>query len=187
MAETSRTTRLFHRLANGDIAAGDELLPLVYEELRRLAERQMGSEAAGHTLQPTALVHEAWLRLIGDLESGPADRRQFFGLAAHVMRNVLVDHARARRAAKRGGSRAREPLDQALVVYEDRAHNIVALDEALEQLAQVDAQLVELIELRFFGGLTNIETAAALNMPLRTCERGWATARAWLRAAMNEA
>lgn len=185
MPEPSRATLLLQRLDEGDDRAADELLPLVYDELRLLAERQMGGEAAGHTLQPTALVHEAWLRMVGDLGAGPGGRRQFFGFAARVMRNVLVDHARARRAAKRGGGRPRQALDDALVLYEDKAHDLLELDEALRGLAQVDEQLVSIVELRFFAGLGAAEAAQVLDMPLRSLERGWATARAWLRGKLE--
>ncbi len=185
MADLSRTTLLLRRLEAGETAATEELLPLVYDELRRLAERQMGRESPGHTLQPTALVHEAWLRLVGELGAGPSDRRQFFGLASHVMRNVLVDHARARRAAKRGGARGRESLDHAVVVYEDKVHDLVELDAALAKLAEMDEQLLRIVELRFFGGLTNREAAEVMDIPLRTLERGWSTARAWLRGSMT--
>jgi len=186
MSEPTRATRLLQRVEHGDAAAADELLPLVYDELRRLAEHQMANEAAGHTLQPTALVHEAWMRMVDDLGASQGGRRRFFGFAAHVMRNVLVDHARKRRAAKRGGERARLELEDAVVLYEDNAHDLIELDEALARLAEFDEQLVRIVELRFFAGLGAREAAEVLDMPLRSLERGLATARAWLRGAMAD-
>ncbi|GJM23285.1 MAG: extracytoplasmic sigma factor ECF [Planctomycetota bacterium] len=186
MPDPTRTTRLLQRVEAGDDAAADELLPLVYDELRQLAERQMGNEPAAHTLQPTALVHEAWLRMVDDLGASPGGRRQFFAFAARVMRNVLVDHARARRADKRGGKHVRRPLEQAVVLYEDSVHDLVELDEALARLAEFDEQLVRIVELRFFAGLSAREAAEVLDVPLRSLERGWATARAWLRGSMIE-
>jgi len=136
MADPTRTTQLLRRLGQGEAAAADELLPLVYDELRQLAERQMGGESAGHTLQPTALVHEAWMRMVSELDQGSTNRRMFFGFASRLMRNVLVDHARTRRAAKRGGGRSRQPLDHALVVYEGKVHDLIELDEAMAKLAE---------------------------------------------------
>ena len=184
MSDAAQTTLLLRRAESGDESARAELLDLVYDELHALAQRQMLRESPGHTLQPTALVHEAWLRMVGSLDGEQGNRQQFFAFASRVMRNVLVDHARARRTEKRGGDRAREELVDAVVSYEDRAHDLLELDEALNRLGEVDEQLVQIVELRFFGGLTSREAADVLQMSLRSLERGWATARAWLRASM---
>ena len=179
-------TQFLDRLAEGDEMAAERLFDVVYSELRLLATAKLARESPGHTLQPTALVHEAWMRMVDDLGAGPGGRRQFFGFAAHVMRNVLVDHARKRRAAKRGGDRARLELEDAVVLYEDNAHDLVELDEALAKLAAFDEQLVRIVELRFFAGLTAREAAEVLDIPLRSLERGLATARAWLRGSMAD-
>jgi DNA-directed RNA polymerase specialized sigma24 family protein len=150
-------TRMLARLRGGDHGAADELLPLVYEELCRLASRYMRGQAPGHTLQTTALVHEAYLRL---------------------------DHARGRRAVKRGGGRQRIPLDEALELFESHSVDLLALDEALGQLAEIDERQRRIVELRFFGGLTAEETAEALTLSTRTVERDWRHARAWLYHAL---
>lgn len=178
-------TVLLNRLTEGDRSAGDELLPLLYDELHRIAERQMANERAGHTLQPTALVHEAWIKLVDASDPGWEGRRHFLAVAAKAMRNVLVDHARARGAAKRGGGRQRLPLDDALALYEDRVPDVLALDDALQQLAGVDEQLGRLVELRFFGGLSHEEAGQVLGISTRSAERGWSTARAWLRSHLR--
>ncbi|MCB9897718.1 MAG: sigma-70 family RNA polymerase sigma factor [Planctomycetes bacterium] len=178
-------TLLLRRLGEGDGTARDELVPLLYDELHRIARAHMAAERAGHTLQPTALVHEAWMRLFDLPDALAGDRQHFLSIAARVMRRVLVDHARARLTDKRGGDRTRLPLDDALQLYEQHAVDVPALDEALQKLAQMDEELAKLVELRFFGGLTNAEAAQVLGLSLRSAERGWATARAWLKDVLE--
>jgi RNA polymerase sigma factor (TIGR02999 family) len=182
----ARTTGLLRRIAEGDAAAAGELLPLVYDELHQLAAGFMAGERRDHTLQPTALVHEAWLRLQGGDESGWQSRAQFIGVAACAMRRVLLDHARRRAAQKRSGSGQRVPLDDALEVLERGGVDIVSLDDALERLEVLDPELVRLVELRFYAGASNDEAAQALGVSTRTVERGWSTARSWLRAELGE-
>ena len=178
-------TGLLERLGDGDASAEAELLPLLYDQLHGLAERAMRRERPGHTLQATALVHDAWMRLMGG--GAPRDwndRGHFFRVAARAMRNLLVDHARARRV--RPGSSAvdldGERIDALMDVYEDRAIDLLALHEALEALAALDPELARIVELRFFAGLSIDETARALAVSPSTVDRGWRTARAWLRA-----
>jgi RNA polymerase sigma factor (TIGR02999 family) len=180
----SKTTLLLRRIESGDREAGAELLELVYGELRGLAAGYMAGERAAHTLQPTALVHEAWVRLMGTEAGVWKDRAHFIGFAALAMRRVLVDHARRRRAEKRGGGR-REPLDAVVAVFEERGADLVALGEALERLEALDPELARIVERRFFAGATNAEVAADLGGSERTVERGWSTARAWLRAELG--
>ena len=180
LSPSTRATVLLQRLRDGDAGAADELLPLVHAELHDLARRAMGRQRADHTLQPTALLNEAWIRLTerpGDYEG----RSHFLGVAARAMRTILIDHARRRRAAKRSSGGERIELDALLQPYEERAIDLVALDGALEELAQVDAELVHLVELRFFAGLTHEDIAQARGCSVRTIERSWSTARSWLR------
>lgn len=184
MTGTGPATVLIQRAGAGDRAAAEELLRVVYGELRELAASALSRERAGHTLQPTALVHEAWLRLAGP-DAGWNGRGHFFGAAARAMRQVLVDHARARNAAKRGGGRAAVELDEALLAWESRALDLLALDEALAELARVDERAVRIVELRFFAGLEMDEVARALELSLPTVERGWRMARLWLRARLE--
>lgn len=176
----------------GDARAMDQLVPLVYEELARIAHRQLGLEAPGHTLSTTALVHEAYLRLVDQTRAQWADRAQFFGVAAHSMRRVLVDHARRHRAARRGGAHRRhvsldalEAGDVAGLAASERADILVAMDEALEQLAALDPRQARVVECRFFGGLTEAETAEALGVTPRTVARDWVKARGWLYQALR--
>ena len=158
----------------------DSLLPLVYQELRRLAASYLRRERPGYTLQPTALVNEAYLRLLKDRPDRWQNRAHFCAIAAHSMRQILIERARARDAQKRGGERARVTLDEALVAGGDRSIDLVALDEALERLAALDPEQARLVELRFFGGLTVEETAEAMNISPATVKRHWTMARAWL-------
>ena len=157
-----------------------ELLSLLYDELHRLASRSFRSERTEHTLQPTALVHEAYLRLVAQKHVVWENRNHFLGVAAQVMRRILVDHARGRRAAKRGGGLHEVTLSRALIVSEERAPALVALDEALSRLASIDPQQARVVELRFFGGLTVEETAQALSISPATAKREWSMAKAWL-------
>jgi RNA polymerase sigma-70 factor, ECF subfamily len=158
----------------------DSLLPLVYKELRRLAAGYLRREKPGQTLQPTALVHEAYLRLMKDRPDRWQNRAHFCAIAAHSMRQILIERARARGAAKRGGGGPRVTLDEALVGGEDRSIDLLALDEALERLAAIDPEQARLVELRFFGGLTVEETADAMNISPATVKRHWTIAKAWL-------
>ena len=180
----STATRLLRRLEGGDEEAGEELFSVLYGQLRDVADRLMRHEQTGHTLQPTALVHEAWLKLMGrKTQSEWKDSTHFMRLAARAMRNVLVDHARAKQAAKRG-KRARLDegiLDQFVGVFEAQSLDLLALNEALDKLAEVDEPMARVVELRFFAGLTVPETARALDVSITTVERLWRLARAWLR------
>ncbi|NOS99316.1 MAG: sigma-70 family RNA polymerase sigma factor [Phycisphaerales bacterium] len=169
----------------GSRDAVNQLLPLVYDELRGLADRFRVLERGDHTLQPTAIVHEVYLRLIGQESVGWRDRNQFFAVAAKLMRRILVDHARARRALKRGGTQVRTSLDDVVDRLEMTAPDLPALDETLNRLAAIDARKSRVVELRFFGGLSVAETSAILNVPQRTVERDWTFAKAWLRAELG--
>ncbi len=165
----------------------DELFPAVYQELRELADRYLSAEAAEHTLQPTALVHEVYLRLIGQEDGGWQSRAQFFCVAARAMRHLLIDHARRRRAAKRGSDRRRLCIDEIAEPGRERSEYLIALDDALKELAAMDPQLGRLVELRFFGGLSIEETAEALGVSPTSVKRLWTVARGWLhREIMRE-
>jgi RNA polymerase sigma factor (TIGR02999 family) len=180
-------TALLSRWRKGDRAALDELMPLVYDELRRLAVSHLRRERDDHTLQPTALVHEAYLRLAAVKGSGFDDRAHFFGAAANAMRRILVDHARARKAQKRGADMRHVDLDEALVAGIDPRLDLVALDEALEQLATVSPEKERVVELRYFGGLSIEQTAVVLDIAPATVKRHWAFARVWLYRALRPA
>jgi RNA polymerase sigma factor (TIGR02999 family) len=181
----SEVTRILDAMERGEPRAGEELLPLVYNELRRIAAHKMSGEAAGHTLQPTALVHEAWLRLAGS-ESGPwQNRSHFFGAAAEAMRRILVEHARRKQSQKRGGGAHREELDESHLVLAAPPDEILAVHEALDELEAEDPQAAELVKLRYFAGMTMDEVAAQLNLPKRTAESLWTYARTWLSRAIR--
>ena len=173
----------------GDRGAGERLLPAVYEELHQQAARAMRREHDEHTLQATALVHEAYLRLVDQRRVEWRNRAQFFGVAAEIMRRILVDHARARHAAKRGGAAKRVTLGDADAASDgsDRGLDILALHEALERLAAMDAQQARVVELRYFGGLNIEETAEAMGISPATVKREWAVARGWLRRELEGA
>jgi RNA polymerase sigma factor (TIGR02999 family) len=179
-------TQILKRVERGDSPAAAELLPLVYDELRRLAAQKMTREAAGHTLQPTALVHEAWLRLGGSEAPAFHNRGHFFGAAAEAMRRILIEHARRRLAVKRGAgvdAADLEGLEIPSPVADD--DQLLALNEALERLATVDSRKAELVKLRYFVGLNFEETAAALGIAIPTAKQWWAYARAWLTVEMR--
>ncbi len=178
-------TRLLCAISDGDQQAVASLLPLVYDELRAAAQRLLNQERANHTLQPTALVHEAYLRLVDQSEQGWESRGHFFGVAAKAMRRVLVDHARAHNALKRGGGRLRLSLDESALPVEAASEYVEALDEALGDLSEIDEQKSRIVELRFFGGLTTEEAAEALEVSTRTVERDWRLAKAWLHRAIS--
>ena len=187
MEETppSRVTQLLIEWSQGDERAHDEVVPLVYEELRRLAAVYMGHERRAHTLQPTALVHEAYLRLVDQRNLDRKNRMQFVGLAAIMMRRVLVKHARDRAAAKRGGDVERMTLSVAADLFEGPDDiDLLALNEALERLAAVDERKSRIVELKFFGGLTTAEISEVLQISAATIERDWSFARAWLYDAL---
>jgi RNA polymerase sigma factor (TIGR02999 family) len=174
-------THLLHEWSAGDQQALETLTPLVYEELRKQAARYLRRERQGHTLQTTALIHEAYLRLVDARDVNWQGRAHFFAIAANLMRRILVDHARRRDASKRGGSFVRMSLDETLAVAEEVEVDLIAIDEALDRLAALDPQQARVVELRFFSGLTVEETAAALGVSPKTVKRDWAVARAWLR------
>jgi RNA polymerase sigma factor (TIGR02999 family) len=176
-------TRLLDAAAAGDRQAAADLLPAVYDELRKLAAARLAGERGGHTLQPTALVHEAYLRLVGDQQF--EHRGHFFAAAAEAMRRILVDHARRRKSAKRGGDRERLDLDAIDIAIADWPEDLVALDEALGRLAAVDPKAARLVHLRFFAGLPIPEVAEVLGISPRTADRLWAYARAWLHQAVR--
>ncbi|HEX7331640.1 MAG TPA: sigma-70 family RNA polymerase sigma factor [Pyrinomonadaceae bacterium] len=178
-------TQLLKDWGNGDQDARDQLIPLVYQELHRMAHQHMRKERPGHTLQTSALVHEAFVRLIDQREIHWQNRAHFFGIAAQMMRRILVDHARSRQYAKRGGDASRVSLDEVAIVSEARAADVVALDDALTSLATVDQRKSQVVELRFFGGLSIDETAAVLAVSPGTVMRDWTLAKAWLRREMR--
>ena len=173
-------TRLLLDWSNGNQAALNKLMPLVYDELRRLAHHYMSRERPGHTLQATALVNQAYLRLVEQKNVHWQNRAQFFAIAAQLMRRILVDHARSHQYVKRGGGARKVSLDEAAVVSQERAADVVALDDALVGLAAIDPQQSRIVELRFFGGLTVEETAEVLKLSPATIKREWSTAKAWL-------
>jgi RNA polymerase sigma-70 factor (ECF subfamily) len=178
-------TRLLHAAVEGDAQAQNALLPLVYEELRRRADSALRRERSGHTLQPTALVHEAWMRLITQEAVHWQGRQHFYALASRMMRRVLVDHARSRLRQKRGGDQVRVELEEGLSTTRDA--DVLALDTALEELASLDPRQAEIVELRFFGGLTVQEVADTLGVSKRAVEAEWTMIKAWLRRALTEA
>jgi len=176
----SEVTRILNAIKEGDAKAAEQLLPLVYNELRRLAAHKMAGEASGHTLQPTALVHEAWLRLAGPHPERWDNRAHFFAAAAEAMRRILVEHARRKQSLKRGGGLEREELHDSLLVLASPPDELLAVHEALDQFAREDPQAAELVKLRYFVGMTMEEAAAALGLGKRTAESLWTYARVWL-------
>jgi len=171
--------------SHGDRAALDKLVPLVQHELQRLARRHMRRERPGHTLQTTALVHEVYLKLVDKSHPDWQSRAHFVAVAATLMRRIMVDHARERRAKKRGGGAVKIELDEAALVSEGRATELIALDEALDRLAEFDPRKSQVVEMRYFGGLTIEEIADVLKIHPNTATRDWSTARAWLYAELN--
>ena len=184
--QTHEVTELLLDWSKGDQAAFDALMPLVYNELHRIAYRYMSRERPGHTLQTTALVDEAYLRLIDQKRVRWQNRAHFFAVAAQAMRRILIDHARRHRYAKRGGGAHRVALEEAAVISDERASDLLALNEALTSLASIDPQQSRVVELRFFGGLTIEETAEALKLSVDMVKREWATAKAWLFHEMSK-
>ncbi len=182
-AGREEVTRLLQDLNAGDDRAADALIPLVYSEMRKLAAHYLKSERVGHTLQPTALVHEAFLKIVGQ-ETEWQNRNHFFAIAANIMRRILVDYARGRHAEKRGGMAENVALDDALMFARERPAQIVALNEALEELASIDPRRVKVVEMRFFGGMSNEEIASVLGVHTNTVVRDWNLARAWLKSRL---
>jgi RNA polymerase sigma factor (TIGR02999 family) len=186
MTTTPQTpTQLLSAWSDGDNAALEQLMPMVYEELHRLAARQLACERADHTLQPTALVNEAYFRLIDQTRVRWQNKAHFLGIAAQMMRRILVDYARARRYAKRGGGAPVVTLDEAAALSVERASELVAVDDALTRLSEVDSRKARVVELRFFGGLSVEETAEVLQIAPNTVVRDWRTAKAWLHRELS--
>jgi RNA polymerase sigma factor (TIGR02999 family) len=183
----SEVTRILSAIEHGDPQAAEQLLPLVYDELRQLAAQKMAQETPGQTLQATALVHEAYLRLVDDDEGRPWNSRgHFFAAAAEAMRRILIEKARHKQRLRHGGGRQRLALDNVDVLEMETAEGLLALDDALERLAGEEATVAQLVKLRYFAGLTIEQTAAALGISVRTANRHWAYARAWLYQRLNE-
>jgi len=180
-------TALLHAWRKGDEAARDRLMGLVYDELRRLAAGYLRRERTGHTLQPTALVHEAYLQLIDQSQVSWESRAHFFGAAARLMRRILVDYARAHNAEKRGGGEERLELNEAIGVPAQKDVNLLALDDALSELARIDPQQSQIVELRYFGGLSIDETATVLSISPATVKREWSMAKVWLYRQISRA
>ena len=176
----NEVTQILAALEQGDPKAGDELLPLVYQELRRLAAHKMANEAPGQTLQPTALVHEAWLRLVGSDQHTWQNRAHFFGAAAEAMRRILIDAARRKRALRHGGGQQRVDIQEVEIADTKQDDDLLALNDALEKLAAEDSQKAELVKLRYFVGLTTAEASEMLHISIPTADRWWAYSRAWL-------
>ncbi|HEX8370757.1 MAG TPA: sigma-70 family RNA polymerase sigma factor [Pyrinomonadaceae bacterium] len=183
--QASEITQILQDWNDGSEDAKERLLPFVYDELRRQARFFMAKERSNHTLQPTALVHEAFLRLSEQSGADWRDRSHFYGIASRLMRQILVDHARAHAAEKRGASPIHFSLEDVQISVEDRAGSILALDEALERLAEFDERQAKIIEMRFFGGMNNGEIAEALDVSERTVGREWQSARLWLYRELN--
>ncbi len=178
-ADNGEVTLLLKAMQGGDAGASEKLLPLVYKELHRVAESYMRRERAGHTLQPTALINETYLRLTGDTINWQ-NRAHFIGVAANVMRHVLIDHARAHKAAMRGGNLQRVELEEGIAISKERSSEMIALDDALSELEKVNPRQAKIVELRYFAGLSVEEIAAILEIGPRSVEREWASARVWL-------
>ena len=178
-------TQMLRAWGSGDRSALEKIVPVVYDELRRIARRNLRQQRANHTLQTTALIHEAYLRLAGHSRKQWENRAQFYGVAAKAMRHVLVDHARARQAAKRGGGWQAVPLDEGIAVSDERLAGLIALDEALSRLSKLHPRQSEVIELRFFGGLRVEETATILQVSPETVMLDWRAAKAWLHKELG--
>jgi RNA polymerase sigma factor (TIGR02999 family) len=185
-ADGAKVTQLLIEWNNGRKGALEDLLPLVYSELRRLASQRLRQERRDHTLQPTALVHEAYIRLVDQRRVRWQNRAHFYGVAAHMMRRILVDRARARKADKRGGEWERVTLTDNRTSNESRDVDVLALDNALQRLAALDPQQERIVELRYFGGLTLEETAEVVGISTATVKREWTIAKAWLRAELSD-
>ena len=179
-------TQLLKSLGKDDGHASNELLPLLYEELRRLARARMRSEKAGHTLQPTALVHEAWIRMVGESDRTWANRAHFFAMASESMRHILIGSARRKSRMKRGGGQVRISLDDLDIAAEQADDSLLLINEAVEELRKIDAEKARIVIMKFFGGMTNQEVAEHLGVTERTIERQWAYSRAWLLQSVTK-
>ena len=186
MNTSDHVTQLLLDWGDGNQEALDDLMPMVYEELRLMAHRQLRGERAGHTLNTTALVHEAYFKLVDQNRVEWQNRAHFFGIAAQAMRRILLMYARARHRQKRGGGQEPLPLEEAIVLTDARAEALIDLDDALARLEHIDERLVRLVECRYFGGLTIEETAQALDLSPATIKREWRAARAWLHRALQD-
>ena len=182
----SDVTRILNAIERGDARAADELLPLVYEELRTIAAHKMSQESPGHTLQATALVHEAYIRLVGSDAHNWSGRNHFLAAAAEAMRCILIDRARRKRRIKRGGGIKRNDLDGVDIAIEGLSYDLIALDEALEKLAKIDKVKADLVKLRYFAGLTSKQAANVLGISQSTADEHWAYVRAWLRLEITK-
>jgi RNA polymerase sigma factor (TIGR02999 family) len=183
---THEVTSLLSDWNNGQQEALERLMPLVYDELRRIAKRYLRKERDDHTLQTTALVHEAYIRMIDQNHANWQNRAQFFGVAANMMRRILVDHARGHQADKRGGGIAKLSLDEAIEIADQKEVDLIALDDALNNLAELDEQQSRVVELRFFAGLTVEETAEVMKLSPATIKREWSMAKAWLHRELSK-
>ena len=184
---SSTISQLLESVRKGDADAAFTLMPLLYNELHRLAMHYMRSERQGHTLQATALVNEAYLKLIDQREANWESRSHFIAVAAQVMRNVLIDHARGRQRVKRGGLQQKVPLEDVVLISEEQTDDLIALDTAMKRLEEIDARQSRIVELRYFGGLTVEQTAEVLGISPKTVKRDWAVARAWLHRELRTA
>jgi RNA polymerase sigma-70 factor (ECF subfamily) len=185
-AQSAHVTLLLKQLSNGNEEAAARLIPLVYDELHRVAQCHLQAERPDHTLQPTALVHEAYLKLITQHSANWQSRAHFFAVASRIMRRILVDHARGRLRAKRGGKQARVPLDKVFILSRGRCDELLALDESLERLSKLDERQSRIVELRFFGGLNVDEVAKVLGVSPKTVKRDWSMAKAWLYGELRD-
>jgi RNA polymerase sigma factor (TIGR02999 family) len=184
-SESRTITHLLKNFAGGDKSALDGLIPLVYNELRRIADGYLRQERPGHTLQPTALVHELYARILGQEQPGYRNRGHFLGVAAQVMRQILIDHARMKHAAKRGGGRQKYSIDEACDAALERPSVMIELDDAINALEREDARKARLVEMRFFGGLTAEESAEVMQLPVNTVRRELRVAQAWLQRELD--
>jgi RNA polymerase sigma-70 factor (ECF subfamily) len=184
---SEKVTQLLSELSGGNRAVVDELTPLIYQELKRIAGGQLRRERPGHTLQATALVHEAYIKLIDQRGVSWQNRAHFFGIASQIMRRILLDYAKSQNREKRGGGLHKTSLDEGLIVSEDRASDLVQIDQALTRLEALDARQAKVVELRFFGGLNVEETAEAMGISTPTVKREWAMAKAWLHRELASA
>jgi RNA polymerase sigma factor (TIGR02999 family) len=185
--DSERITGLLNDLGRGETGAHAEIVPLIYPELRKMAARYLRRERQDHTLQPTALVHEAYLRMLGQRNHDWQNRAHFFAVAAELMRQILVDHARKRQAAKRGGGAFQVELSEALIATDSAADQVLEIDEAIRKLSQLDPRQAEVVVMCVFGGLTEEEIASVLKVSGRTVKRDWSMAKAWLRGVLSSA
>jgi RNA polymerase sigma-70 factor, ECF subfamily len=185
--ESVQITNLLVDWGNGNARALEKLVPLIYDELRRMAKRYMRGQSVGHTLQTTELIHEAYLKLVDNEQKEWKNRSHFFGVASQAMRHILVDYARAKQSKKRGGIQHQITLDENAAVFNDRSDDIVALNDALEKLDKLDARKVKVVEMKFFGGLTMDEIGEVLNISPETVKRDWRFSRTWLLRELSEA